>query len=625
MAGIFGVFERSDISNSLDNYINDLADECLLPQTKSKVTRVFANGYTFAMVLPEKDKLHYLSYQEEKGFIAVYGYVWPGFNKFEDYINEALSNENGSLDKFMNAIRVVDGSFVIVVLDNKKERLYIVTDRFGTRPIYYTITDAGIVYSTRIRPLLRYLKSRRVPIEIDGKNIVSYLWFGKIGILGNTTLIKNIYIAPPASVLVYDLRGNSIHIVQYWDLEYSCKISDEEIALRQIYKSLVRAIIKIYEILRKNNIVKVCLELSGGLDSRTIGALLSLLHKLGYRFELKAITFGSPRCDELVLSRLLTKKLEISHVVGTTNPDSLVTYAKKVVKMSDGFDTINKAHVLFGMEMLYRNDCEAFVTGFMLDLLLGGSFMSRNIMNIKTDSEFLSQLYEKSRVFTHEELLELLSNTMKPKLIEVLETFKQIALNTIVATRNFADANDRFFIYTRVRRYTIYGSVIQRNVASELLPTIDIDVISSITSIHPKLRHKYRIYRKLLCNMNKRMALVPYQKTWIPPLFPRSLWNLGYIFKRLNNMLYRFTRGKVGFETIYFDYSKAIRESPPWKRLVIKTLSSDNAMIYKLGFVKRDYVAKILYEHLNGLKDHSEKLIFLVSLELYLQDVSEFI
>ncbi|MEM4489449.1 MAG: hypothetical protein QXK88_11785 [Desulfurococcaceae archaeon] len=623
MVGIIGIFERSATSTDLSNHADELVDECLSPWTQNRINRVIMSDAILIMILSERDKLYHLSFREEKKLVAIYGYVWPEFKVVENLINKALVDKDTSLDNLVNIVRSVDGSFVIVIRDN--ERLFIITDRFASRPIYYAITDIGMIFSSCIWSLLKYFKLRKIPIKINEKAVVSYLWFGKIGILGSDTFINGIYTVPAASVLAYNLKEHSVSIIQYWDLDYSGDIDDEEIAARLIYKSLMRAVIKISEMAKKNNITRICLELSGGLDSRTISLFVTLLSRLRYQFDLQALTFGSRKCDEVIISKFFTRMLGIKHVVKATDPYRLAIYAKKVVEMTDGFDTVNKAHVLLAAEMLRLNGCEAFVTGFMLDLLLGGSFMSADIMKIKTSNEFLSQLYEKSRVFTHEELLQLLTDALKPQLMEVLRTFKHVALSSVTATRVFADANDYFFIHTRVRRNTVYGSVVQRNVATELLPTIDKDVISSITSVHPKLRYKYRVYRKLILSINKYAALIPYQKTWTPPLLPHPLWNLGYILKNLNNIIYKLTRGKVGIETIYFDYGRALRESLSWKRLMLKTLLYNNAAIYKLGYVKRDYVIKMLREHLNGSKDHADKLVFLISLELYLKGILKFI
>ncbi|MCS7374776.1 MAG: hypothetical protein NDF56_07345 [archaeon GB-1845-036] len=162
------------------------------------------------------------------------------------------------------------------------------------------------------------------------------------------------------------------------------------------------------------------------------------------------------------------------------------------------------------------------------------------------------------------------------------------------------------------------GSVINRYFLEELLPAIDKDLIDVIRRIPPHLRYNHKIYRRFLISLNPELARIPYQKTLLPPIIPTSLWRFSFIIHLLMKIIRKISKGRIGYAHTYFDFNNLLRYSKPWKKLLKETLLREDSLIYKRGYLNRNYVVKLVKEHING-KNNGEKLAFLISLELVLK------
>jgi hypothetical protein len=363
----------------------------------------------------------------------------------------------------------------------------------------------------------------------------------------------------------------------------------------------------------------LCVFLSGGLDSRVLTYILSRKVR-----DLKALIYGTKKCDEILLAHRVARKLEVKHVIKIIDLNQLANNVYNFIRITDGFSTLNASHTIYGMKMLLETNCHICSDGFALDLTLGGSFMDRSINNLKNDSEFYSRLLRKSSVFDHKELVSVIGLRLKHKVRDVLYEFKNQANLALALGDNYSNSNDRFFLYTRVRRWTINGPIIQRHASDEILPTISRELTELIAGVDPRLRINHRVYRKVLLKLNKELALIPYNHTWLPPVFPLALWSAGRILISLNNLVRRITKGHLGLETTYFDFGKALKQEN-WKSLLYETLLNRESLIYKLGYLKYEPMKGMVIEHLSGKRNHGEKIAYAMSLELTLREIAKYI
>ncbi|MGB9693816.1 MAG: asparagine synthase-related protein, partial [Fervidobacterium sp.] len=511
-------------------------------------------------------------------------------HKFRDENNIAEFIVHAYEEYGEDAFQGLNGSFSLVVSDASSHIVFLVTDRFGTRPIYYAFKDGELIFSSYSRAILSYPS---FPKELNEKTLVKFLMFGKIGILGDDTWFEGVKLMPPSSILKFD--GNNPIIKKYWDLEYRSELKEKE-AVKVLVKVFVRAVN-----IRADDVSSgLCLMLSGGLDSRSVLAALNKenLHKV------TAVTFGTKDCDDVLIAKKVSKKLGVKHLVIEYNPDELVKYAKDVVYLTDGQDTVNVAFIPYVAEKLRRMGYKYFLQGYIFDLLLGGNFLPKEVFHCKTFSDFLTILATKYEVFSVEEIRILLNPKLQKYVTLCLNEFCKLVKDS--KGDSLGNLSDYFAINTRVRRYTLYGSILNRYFLEELLPTIDNDVIDVIRRIPPELRFNHKIYRNFLISLRPELAKIPYQKTLLPPIIPTQLWRFSLFIHRSLNLLKRIQRGKAGYEHTYFDFSNLLRHSKPWKILLEDTLLNENSLIYKREILNRKYVAELVERHMRG-ENNGEK------------------
>jgi asparagine synthase (glutamine-hydrolysing) len=159
------------------------------------------------------------------------------------------------------------GMFAIGLWDGRSRHLWLVRDRIGIKPLYYSIHDGRIVFASEIKALLRDPDQKRA---VDEEAFYHYLSF--LTAPAPQTLFKGIRKLPPATWINVQEDGH-VEERRYWDVldhvNPLTSVSEEEISERIL--SELRTSVR----LRKISDVPVGVFLSGGIDSSTNAALFS--------------------------------------------------------------------------------------------------------------------------------------------------------------------------------------------------------------------------------------------------------------------------------------------------------------------------------------------------------------
>jgi asparagine synthetase B (glutamine-hydrolysing) len=591
MVGVVGYVLKTSVN---DNFILDyMLDECKPAYIESDIVKiVLAPSMSFGIVVPKNRALYDYAYDiKNSKATIIYGYIIDEDKKIT--AKEVMNMNNSELAKLLEK---VDGSFSIVKIENGK--LYIVTDWIGSRPLYYYINGKGIVFSSCLWSILRFFKETGYSIKFDDKAILSFLWLGRIGVLDNLTLVEGVHVVPPGNIFTLDLKSGKHCFYKYYGLHYETKITDKKHAVALTHNALLKSTRETLKALPDEMKGDLCVLLSGGLDSRVLIYYLSRYLNSQIR-NLRALTFGTRKCDEIPIANKVAKELGILHITEKFDPDQLAEYAYETIRLSDGFCPISAAHVVYISKILLKNNCRIFTDGFLLDVALGGRFIDRSLRSIRSESEFCSHILRKISIFDHKELISVVGSRLRHQLPEVLQEIKNLISSSV--GDNYMNKNDCFFIYSRSRRFIIYGSVVARQSSEEILPTISRKFAEVFTKIDPHLRASFKVYRRFLLRLNKRLSLIPYKLTWIPPLIPERLWKAGYALQKLNNLIRKLTKDRLGLETTYFDFSEALKYKK-WRRLLYETVFNRESLIYKLGYLNYDLVKNMGNEHLRGNK-----------------------
>lgn len=167
------------------------------------------------------------------------------------------------------AFKLLNGMFALALYDSRRDRLFLVRDHLGIKPLYYTEANGQLIFGSEIKAILA---SDSYTPEIDWQS--AHDFFSFLYVPAPNTIFRGIHQLPPAHWLEYDLRARRIvKIERYWDVagwgKSTSGANEVELAmeLRQVMTDAVE----------KQMVSDVPLGafLSGGIDSNIIVGLMA--------------------------------------------------------------------------------------------------------------------------------------------------------------------------------------------------------------------------------------------------------------------------------------------------------------------------------------------------------------
>lgn len=167
----------------------------------------------------------------------------------------------------IDCIQRFRGMFAIALWDANSRRLWLVRDRIGIKPLYYSVHHGRITFASEIKALLRDPEQVRA---VNEDVLFDYLTFATVP--APQTLFAGIRKLPPGSCLRIESDGR-MYEERYWDVldrtQPLVGVSEEEICERLMTE------LRTSVALRTVSDVPVGVFLSGGVDSSTNAALFS--------------------------------------------------------------------------------------------------------------------------------------------------------------------------------------------------------------------------------------------------------------------------------------------------------------------------------------------------------------
>jgi asparagine synthase (glutamine-hydrolysing) len=220
------------------------------------------------------------------------------------------------------------GMFAFALWNADARELWLVRDRIGVKPLYYSVHHGRIVFASEIKALLEDPDQER---RIDEEAFYHYLSF--LTTPAPQTLFEGIRKLEPASWLRVGSDG-TIRSARYWDVwDHTVPLvdaSEEEIADRLL--SELRTSVK----LRKVSDVPVGVFLSGGIDSSTNAALFSE----GESAPIKTFSIGyeggqKSYRNEFEYARTMAGLVGADHHEQQLGLDDLVDFLPRMIRLQD--------------------------------------------------------------------------------------------------------------------------------------------------------------------------------------------------------------------------------------------------------------------------------------------------
>jgi len=191
------------------------------------------------------------------------------------------------------------GEFAIVLWDSVNRTLFAARDRFGIKPLFYTLHEQTLYLASEVKALL----AAGVPGRWDSESVYDS---GGFGGHQNCTLFAGIKCVPPGHYLV--VTDADIQLKQYWDFDYPQATNARRVRSDADYAEEFRSAFEEAVRLRLRADVPVGCYLSGGIDSCAVLALAARHHQGPIRAF--TLAFDRPEYNESEVAREMAGKAE---------------------------------------------------------------------------------------------------------------------------------------------------------------------------------------------------------------------------------------------------------------------------------------------------------------------------
>jgi asparagine synthase (glutamine-hydrolysing) len=209
------------------------------------------------------------------------------------------------------------GMFSFALWDEETQTLFCARDRFGIKPLYYTVVDGVLYFASEVKGLLPFLP--QVETDLDG--LADYLTFQFP--LAGKTLFRGVQELLPGHFL--RVRNGTVETQRYWEVYFEPDFDHTADFYERRVQELLADSISFH--LRAD--VPIGSYLSGGLDSSIVASLASTTHgpgMLGFTGR-----FAMPGYDESRFARSVAEDRGFELHEVEIGPDDFVDRIGEVV------------------------------------------------------------------------------------------------------------------------------------------------------------------------------------------------------------------------------------------------------------------------------------------------------
>ncbi|MGE5343214.1 MAG: asparagine synthase (glutamine-hydrolyzing) [Candidatus Omnitrophota bacterium] len=292
MCGITGIFniDGKPVSIPILKKMTDIITH-RGPDSEGFWTESFIGfGHRRLSILDLSPAAHQPMMSDDGRFIIVYNgevYNFPNLKmelQAKGYAFHSTSDTEVVLKAFQEyhtgAIPKFNGMFAFAIWDRKENRITLARDRYGIKPLYYTLKGNTFLFGSEIKSILQY-PDISVNVSIPALNE----YFSFQNIFSDLTLFEGIKLLPSGNYITLHLGDvNSFKQTQYWDFDFKDedRYGDETEYIEELDRLFQQGVNR-----QLISDVEVGAYLSGGMDSGAITSIASQSFK-----NLKSFTCG---------------------------------------------------------------------------------------------------------------------------------------------------------------------------------------------------------------------------------------------------------------------------------------------------------------------------------------------
>jgi len=430
----------------------------------------------------------------------------------------------------IDCLKSINGHYCAALYDFVEEKLYLISDRMGTRPLYYAHTNNDFVFAPEVKAILKSDISK----DIDYAAISDLFSFAHL--FGHKTLFKGISQLPEASFLVLGKDSFTIH--KYWDLPESGEAYMKMWPDKRAIEQKTDEFIEIFSNAMRRNFTKnnnkILLSLSGGLDSRYVAAYAK---SLGVN-PLVSFTMGPDNSEDQIYSKLVAEKLGIQHNPFEVKPKNIWADAQRFAYFSDNMAMIYGP--IQGFEALesFFGKSQITISSQMCDAIFGGNLWRKKLKILLRKNSFDEEariiVTDSFKLFDDNHLRQILTKEFYQKLNN---KYKEVPQQYINSTNIPIHAYINLLMNEHGRRGTLSGNFMNNLYMETRMPSYDNDVIEFAYKLPLKLREHQYLYRKAFTRLYPDLAKIKRERYHIPINASNTRYNLSILENKVASLI----------------------------------------------------------------------------------------
>jgi len=205
----------------------------------------------------------------------------------------------------LKALEKLNGMFSIAIYDKKIQKLYLIRDRLGIKPLYLYQKDETIIFSSELKSFHKYKNfDKTLNIEAIGL-FLQYQYIPEPhAIFSHCSKLKS------GHYLEIDLKTKKVNTHKYWDVIDFYNKPKLDISLDEAIQESEKLLLSAFKY-RMVSDVPVGIFLSGGYDSSIVTALLQ--HQQDEKLKTFTIGFHEKGFDEAPYAKKVAEYLGCEH------------------------------------------------------------------------------------------------------------------------------------------------------------------------------------------------------------------------------------------------------------------------------------------------------------------------
>jgi asparagine synthase (glutamine-hydrolysing) len=195
----------------------------------------------------------------------------------------------------------LDGMFAFSIYDKSIGKVFIVRDFFGEKPLYYSKTKNGLIWSSELKSIISVLPFKP---NINKQSIS--LFFQLTYIPAPFTIYDKVFKLEPYHYIELDCNKNTFLINEIVHDKKSFSIDSKDMAKKEVFDLVNKSVLS-----RSISDVPIGTFLSGGVDSSIVSFCLSK-HQSN-KIDTFSVGFKNKSFDESDKSRLVSKLINSNH------------------------------------------------------------------------------------------------------------------------------------------------------------------------------------------------------------------------------------------------------------------------------------------------------------------------